>query len=116
MIGKGVVRLQLALRSAGFAKVPATGKHGAATVRRSQDHPEAAPPQADRGSQRRILESAASRQDHRDNGRRQKAGRKAGPTPQARTKGEKALAHAKKQLGDRYVFGGAGPNGWDAPA
>ncbi len=36
--------------------------------------------------------------------------------PQARTKGEKALAHAKKQLGDRYVFGGAGPNGWDAPA
>jgi hypothetical protein len=29
------------------------------------------------------------------------------------TKGEKALAYAKKQLGDPYKRRGVGPNGWD---
>ena len=33
--------------------------------------------------------------------------------PKAGTKGEKALAFAKKQLGDRYAYAGAGPNSWD---
>ena len=30
-----------------------------------------------------------------------------------KTRGEKALAFAKKQLGDRYRYGAAGPNRWD---
>ena len=30
-----------------------------------------------------------------------------------KTKGEKALAYAKKQLGDKYRYGAAGPNRWD---
>lgn len=30
-----------------------------------------------------------------------------------KSKGAKALAFAKKQLGDRYRYGGAGPNAWD---
>jgi cell wall-associated NlpC family hydrolase len=29
------------------------------------------------------------------------------------SKGAKALAYAKKQLGDRYRYGGTGPNAWD---
>ncbi len=29
------------------------------------------------------------------------------------SKGAKALAFAKRQLGDRYRYGGAGPNAWD---
>ena len=33
--------------------------------------------------------------------------------PKTHTKGEKALAFAKKQLGDPYVRNAAGPNGWD---
>ena len=38
------------------------------------------------------------------------------PAPEApttQTTGEKALAFAKKQLGDRYSYGGVGPDGWD---
>lgn len=30
-----------------------------------------------------------------------------------KSKGAKALAFAKKQLGDRYRYGGTGPNAWD---
>lgn len=30
-----------------------------------------------------------------------------------KSKGERALAFAKKQLGDRYRYGGTGPNAWD---
>ncbi|SER14241.1 C40 family peptidase [Microlunatus flavus] len=30
-----------------------------------------------------------------------------------KTKGEKALAFAKKQLGEKYKYGAAGPNRWD---
>jgi cell wall-associated NlpC family hydrolase len=33
--------------------------------------------------------------------------------PKTHTKGEKALAFAKNQLGDPYVRNAAGPNGWD---
>ncbi|SDU97933.1 Cell wall-associated hydrolase, NlpC family [Microlunatus sagamiharensis] len=31
----------------------------------------------------------------------------------AKTRGDKALAYAKKQLGDKYKYGAAGPNRWD---
>ena len=30
-----------------------------------------------------------------------------------KTRGDKALAYAKKQLGDKYKYGAAGPNRWD---
>jgi len=30
-----------------------------------------------------------------------------------KTRGDKALAYAKKQLGDKYRYGAAGPNRWD---
>jgi cell wall-associated NlpC family hydrolase len=40
-----------------------------------------------------------------------------GPSPakkkSKKTKGQIALAYAKKQLGDRYRYGAAGPNAWD---
>jgi cell wall-associated NlpC family hydrolase len=29
------------------------------------------------------------------------------------SKGAKALAFAKRQIGDRYAYGGTGPNSWD---
>lgn len=34
-------------------------------------------------------------------------------TKKKKSKGAKALAYAKKQLGDRYRYGGTGPNSWD---
>jgi cell wall-associated NlpC family hydrolase len=34
-------------------------------------------------------------------------------TKKKRSKGAEALAYAKKQLGDRYRYGGTGPSSWD---
>jgi cell wall-associated NlpC family hydrolase len=112
--GKNVVRLQLALRSAGFAKVPTTGRYDTATVA--------------------VVKIIQQRHHLRQTGevnaefwKALQAGKIIATTvvvkkpvvkpvansAQTRTKGEKALAYAKKQLGDRYVYGGTGPNGWD---
>ena len=63
---------------------------------------EVTPSQADRRCQCRLLEGAAGRQDHSQHSRGQEAGREAG-LAQEPTKGEKALAYAKKQLGDPYA-------------
>jgi cell wall-associated NlpC family hydrolase len=112
--GKNVVRLQLALRSAGFAKIPTTGKYSASTVA--------------------VIKTAQKSRHLRQTGqvnadfwKSLQAGKITATTvvakkpiakpvsqaPKTGTKGEKALAFAKKQLGDRYVYGGTGPNGWD---
>jgi cell wall-associated NlpC family hydrolase len=112
--GRNVVRLQLALRSAGFAKIPATGRYGAGTV----------------AVIKAIEKSRHLKQTGQVNAEFWKAlqagkisattvvAKKPHPKPvsqasNARTKGEKALAFAKKQLGDRYVRAGTGPNAWD---
>ena len=110
--GKAVVRLQLALRSAGFAKMPTTGRYNAATV----------------AVVKMIQKSRHLRQTGAVNARFWKAlqaGKITASTVVAKkpaakpasstnsTKGEKALAYAKKQLGDPYARQGTGPNGWD---
>ena len=110
--GKAVVRLQLALRSAGFAKIPTTGRYNAATV----------------AVVKSIQKSRHLRQTGAVNARFWKAlqaGKITASTVVAKkpvakpvsstksTKGEKALAYAKKQLGDPYARQGSGPNGWD---
>jgi len=112
--GKNVVRLQLALRSAGFAKIPTTGKYSAST-----------------GAVIKTIQKARhlkqTGQVDADFWKALQAGKIAATTVVAKkpiakpvskasktgTKGEKALAFAKKQLGDRYGYGGAGPNSWD---
>jgi cell wall-associated NlpC family hydrolase len=110
--GKNVLRLQLALRSAGFAKIPTTGRYGAATVS--------------------VIKSIQKSRHLRQTGevkagfwKALQAGKITATTVVAKkpvakpashkkpTKGEKALAYAKKQLGDPYVRSGSGPNGWD---
>jgi cell wall-associated NlpC family hydrolase len=110
--GKNVLRLQLAVRSAGFAKIPTTGRYGAATV----------------AVVKSIQKSRHLRQTGAVNAgfwKALQAGKITASTVVAKkpaakpashkkpTKGEKALAYAKEQLGDRYVRGGTGPNGWD---
>jgi cell wall-associated NlpC family hydrolase len=112
--GKDVVRLQLALRSAGFAKVPTTGRYGAATaavvkIIQKQRH------------LKRTGEVNAEFWKALQAGKiiattvvvKRPDAEPVSKAPQTRTKGEKALAYAKKQLGDRYAYGGTGPNGWD---
>ena len=112
--GKNVVRLQLALRSAGFAKIPTTGKYSASTVaviktiQKSRHLKQTGQVNADFWKALRAGKIAATTV----------AAKKPIPKPVSKasttgTKGEKALAFAKKQLGDRYAYGGAGPNSWD---
>jgi cell wall-associated NlpC family hydrolase len=112
--GRAVVRLQLALRSAGFAKIPTTGRYGPATV-----------------NVIKIIQKSRhlkrTGEVHTEFWKAIQAGKIIATTvvikkpvpkpvskaPKTHTKGEAAIAFAKKQLGDRYVRNGAGPNGWD---
>jgi cell wall-associated NlpC family hydrolase len=112
--GKSVIRLQLALRSAGFVKMPTTGRYGTRTV----------------AVVKIIQKSRHVKQTGEVNTAFWKAlqtgkitatkvvikkpiSKPVSEAPKAGTKGEKALAFAKKQLGDRYAYAGAGPNSWD---
>jgi cell wall-associated NlpC family hydrolase len=112
--GKNVLRLQLALRSGGFAQIPTTGRFGAGSVEVITF----------------IQKSRHERQTGEINTEFWKAlqagkiiattvvvkkpvPKPAAKAPKTHTKGEKALAFAKKQLGDRYAYGGAGPSSWD---
>jgi cell wall-associated NlpC family hydrolase len=110
--GKDVVRLQLALRSAGFIKMPTTGRYNAATV----------------GVIKAIQRSRHLRRTgavNADFWKALQAGKITATTVVVKkpvgkpvshkksTQGEKALAYAKKQLGDPYARQGSGPNGWD---
>ena len=105
--GKAVVRLQLALRSAGFAKIPTTGRYNAATV----------------AVVKSIQKSRHLRQTGAVNAgfwKALQAGKITASTVVAKkpvakplssaksSKGEKALAYAKKQLGDPYARQGSG--------
>jgi cell wall-associated NlpC family hydrolase len=112
--GKDVVRLQLALRSAGFAKVPTTGRYGATTaavvkiIQKQRHLKRTGEVNAEfwKGLQAgKIIATTVvvKRPDAEP----------VSTAPQTRTEGEKALAYAKKQLGDRYAYGGTGPKGWD---
>jgi cell wall-associated NlpC family hydrolase len=111
---KSVIRLQLALRSAGFAKIPTTGSYGTRTVavikiiqksRHVKQTGEVNTPfwkalQAGKITATKVVI-------------KKPINKPVSEAPKAGTKGEKALAFAKKQLGDRYAYAGAGPNSWD---
>ena len=112
--GKSVLRLQLALRSAGFAKVPVTGRYGAGTVavvkisqkarhRKQTGEVSAAFWRALQAGKITATTVVAKKP----------VAKPVSTAPKKSSKGAKALAYAKKQLGDRYVRGGTGPNGWD---
>jgi len=108
--GADVVRLQLALRAAGYSKVPTNGTFGKATVT--------------------IVKSAQKRRGLKPTGavtaglwKALQKGRVTAPSVAKKpakkkkkaksSKGKRALAYARKQLGDGYRYGGTGPNKWD---
>jgi cell wall-associated NlpC family hydrolase len=113
--GKKVLWLQLALRSAGFSKIPITGRYGAATtdvikvVQKSRYLKRTGEVNAEfwKALQAgRIIAATVVV-------KKPVLPKPVSKAPKTHTKGEIALAFAKKQLGDRYVRNGAGPNGWD---
>jgi len=112
--GKNVVRLQLSLRSAGFAKIPTTGTYRASTVavikvvQKSRKLKQTGQVNADFWKALQAGKITATTVVAK-----KPVPKPVSQAPKIRTKGEKALAFAKKQLGDRYVYGGTGPSGWD---
>ena len=101
--GASVLRLQRSLQSLGYTKLTLNSKFGATTVA--------------------AVKSAQKKRGLKQTGRTSKALWSAlqhGRIPavaQARTtstnKGAKALAFAKKQVGDSYRYGATGPSAWD---
>ena len=105
--GEAVKRLQRSLTASG-RHVSATGYYGSATTRAVK-------------SVQRARHLKASGTTSRSVWRTLQAGdaivkaRKSSAVSSSRSsnKGAKALAFAKKQVGDRYRFGASGPNAWD---
>jgi cell wall-associated NlpC family hydrolase len=109
--GVHVVRLQRALRAAGYKKLTGSGYFGPNTV--------TAVKMVQRGNGFkatgvvgpkfwRLLQSGRLKP-----GKKAPAHASAGSSGSRSSKGAKALAFAKRQIGDRYVYGGTGPNSWD---
>jgi cell wall-associated NlpC family hydrolase len=106
--GAAVLRLQRSLRALGYTKVPLNSSYGSSTVS--------------------AVKSAQKKRGQKQTGKATTAvwsalqhGRVAAvPAPKKKKakssssgKGAKALAFAKKQLGEPYRYGATGPNAWD---
>lgn len=110
--GSAVTRLQSALTASG-RKVPATGYFGPITrdavksLQRSQGWK--ATGKATAGVWRALQAGA----EIKVKTSKPKKKKKSSSSSKGLSKGEKALAFAKKQIGDRYSYGGDGPSSWD---
>ena len=108
--GVHVVRLQRALRAAGYKTLTGTGYYGQNTA--------TAVKKVQRGNGFKATGKVGPKFWTLLQSGRLKPGKNA-PTPSApaaskgSSKGAKALAFAKKQIGDSYGYGGSGPNRWD---
>jgi cell wall-associated NlpC family hydrolase len=104
--GDDVVRLQLSLRAAGFT-VPDAGTFDAATIKVVKA--------AEKSRHLKQTGTAtASLWKALQAGKvKAPAAAKPKPKPAKKSKGARALAFAKRQLGERYRWGAAGPNAWD---
>ncbi len=106
-----VRRLQLALRALGHPELPGTTLYGDLTEAAVKDF------QGDVGLP--VTGRTGSAEWTRlQNGSARAAGSTSGSSGKATTsskgsKGSKALAYAKKQLGEKYKYGAAGPDRWD---
>jgi cell wall-associated NlpC family hydrolase len=110
--GGNVTRLQRALRAAGYTSLTGTGFYGTKTV--------GVVKAVQRGNKMRATGVVGPSFWRLLQSGKLKPGKKAAaPKPAAASattgssKGAKALAFAKKQIGDRYGYGGSGPNVWD---
>jgi len=109
--GASVVRLQRALRASGYKTLTGTGYYGPLTM--------TAVKAAQRGNGFKATGVVGPKFWKLLQSGRLKPGKKAAthaPAPAASSgsnKGARALAFAKRQIGDRYLHGGTGPNSWD---
>ena len=112
--GGNVIRLQRALRAAGYTTLVGTGFFGTKTV--------SAVKAVQRGNGLKATGVVGPKFWRLLQSGKLKPGRKAAPkaavasakaSAGASNKAAVALAFAKKQLGDGYAYGGTGPNRWD---
>ena len=114
--GQAVRRLQAALRAAGH-KVAVTGHYGAATknavkaLQGAQGWRETG--RASGGVWRALQAGGMAQLSLSKAAKRSTGDSGAAKKKMSSKKGKKALAFAKRQLGDRYRYGGTGPNTWD---
>ena len=105
-----VTRLQRALRAAGYKSLTGTGFYGSQTV--------TAVKAVQRGNGIKATGIVGPKFWRLLQSGKLKPGKKAAPAPKvgsarASNKAAKALAFAKRQLGDSYGYGATGPNRWD---
>ena len=105
--GPDVQRLRLTLRALGNDAMTSSSTYDAATVAAVQ------------GLQGKLKTSRTGKVSSsfwkvlQNGGRKLPVVTAPGGATSGGTKGEKALAYAKKQLGEKYKYGAAGPNRWD---
>lgn len=107
-----VRRLQLALRALGHAELPGTTLYGDLTVAAVLDFQTRtglAVTGTTGAAEWKSLQNGAGTSSGGSTG----SGGSGGGTVTTGTKGETALAFAKKQLGEKYKYGAAGPSRWD---
>jgi cell wall-associated NlpC family hydrolase len=98
--GGNVLRLQRSLQALGWTKIDLNSHYDAKTVTAVK----AAQKQRHLSRSGRATTALWSALQH---------GKVAGPAAKSSGKGAKALAFAKKQLGDSYRYGASGPGSWD---
>ena len=114
--GGSVIRLQRALRAAGYTTLTGTGFFGTKTV--------SAVKAVQRGNGLRasgvvgptfwrLLQSGTLKPGKNAAPRPAAAPATAAAAGKASNKGAVALAFARKQIGDQYAYGGTGPSRWD---
>jgi cell wall-associated NlpC family hydrolase len=108
--GVNVIRLQRALRAAGYKTLTGTGFYGSQTV--------TAVKAVQRGNGFKATGIVGPKFWRLLQSGRLKPGKKAAPAPavasvRASNKAAVALAFAKRQIGDSYGYGSTGPNRWD---
>jgi cell wall-associated NlpC family hydrolase len=106
--GANVLRLQRSLRALGYTKVTLTSYYGANTAAAVKSA------QKKRG-QKQTGKATTALWSALQHGRvaAQPAPKKKKAKSSSSSKGTKALAFAKKQIGDSYRYGATGPNSWD---
>jgi cell wall-associated NlpC family hydrolase len=104
--GADVRRLQLALRALGHRELPGTTYYGPATTAAVKAQ------QRSLGWKQKGVATNGLWLSLQAGGLRPAASPSTKPSSSS-SKGAKALAFAKKQLGEKYKYGAAGPNAWD---
>ncbi len=113
-----VKRLQRSLTASGH-RVPATGYFGSMTKAAVKSFQRSARLRATGTANASTWTAlqAGGKAKHKAPAKKKRAAKKATHKKTTRstsaTKSAKALAFAKKQIGDRYRYGGTGPNAWD---